>query len=83
MRSENLKVNSFHAIALSKFLTQKNVFQSEKVLFGRQNKIMVGVATGSYQRNFDWVRANGSRKGKSGKSYPIFQANGLIHANSL
>ena len=54
----------------------KHVFQSEKVFFGHQKKIMVGIAKGPHLGNFDWVRANGSGNGKSRKNYPIiFQIN--------
>ena len=53
LRSEIKKVYSFHAIALNIFFSTKKVFQSKRVSFGRQKKIMVGFATGSHLRNFD------------------------------
>ena len=58
-------------------------FSKGKALYGLQKKIMVGFATGPHLRNFDWVRANGSGNGKSGKNYPIFLVNSLIQANRL
>ena len=42
-------------------------FQSEKVLFGRQKKIMLGFATGPHLRIFYRARANGSGTAKNGR----------------
>ena len=87
LRSKILNSYYFHAITLSKFLTQKKMFFKAKkssLAARRQHKIMFGLAIYmAWSKTFWLGQGKWEWKREERENYPIFQSHSLIQDNSL